>query len=64
MIAKVEQPNQTYKDVEMGEPRCGEDFCDHCGDCLGCSQHDAECYDGHYPMWVIYLDNKKNPHYR
>jgi len=22
--------------TEEAEPECGEDFCDHCGDCLAC----------------------------
>ncbi len=63
MIAEVEQPDRSYKNVEMGVPPCGT-FCDHCGDCIGCSQHDDECYDGSgWARWVIYLFDEKNPHF-
>ena len=40
--------------VENGEPRCGVDFCDTCGDCLYCYGEDR-CYlnaDGEH-MWVM-----------
>jgi hypothetical protein len=61
MIAEVEKPNGTYEERDMGEPKCGT-FCDHCGDCIGCSQHDDFCYDGDLPRWVIYLDDPLNPY--
>lgn len=63
MIAEVEQPDGSYELLEMGDPVCGEDFCDGCGDCLVCfPHHGAEwCGDGD-SRWVIYLDDEKNPH--
>ena len=62
MIAEIEKPDGTYELREMGDPKCGEAFCDNCGDCLGCSQHDETCYDDNYPRWVIYLFDKLNPY--
>ena len=61
MIADVEQPDGSYRKVEMGIPVCGEDFCDVCGDCLAC--YSVECGTDHYPHWVIYLcdDRKGRP---
>lgn len=40
--------------VEL-EPRCGEDFCDLCGDCLRCFDGDRcpETDDGEH-RWVVY----------
>ncbi len=35
--------------VEEGEPQCGHDFCDRCGDCLHCYQDG--CYQG--GEWVV-----------
>jgi hypothetical protein len=61
MIAEVEQPDGSYKMIEMGAPKCRAAFCDHCGDCLGCMQHDEFCWDGNLPRWVIYLDDPLNP---
>jgi len=40
-------------------PECGSDFCDSCGDCLGCSQADGPCLvdeDGNH-FWVHYSDD-------
>jgi len=58
MIAEVEQEDGTYKKIEMGEPECGEDFCDGCGDCLACQEHGPEdwCNSGGSSRWVIYKD--------
>lgn len=28
---------------DAGQPECGEDFCDACGECLGCSS-EGPCY--------------------
>lgn len=63
MKAYCEKPDGTYEDAEVGEPICGEDFCDGCGDCLACQWHDeAEwCNGGQESFWVMYKDNKKNP---
>lgn len=58
MIADVEKPDHTYERREMGQPVCGEDFCDHCGDCLVC--YSDYCEFG--CSWVIYLENPKNPY--
>ena len=58
MIAEVEQADGSYVDVEHGDPVCGEDFCDKCGDCLHC-YGDGPCFDGSEQLiahrWVIYL---------
>lgn len=51
MLAEVEKPDGTYELQEKGEPVCGEDFCDECGDCLKC--YGDVCSDG--CRWVIYL---------
>lgn len=65
MKASIEQPDHTYQTQEVGEPVCGKDFCDRCGDCLVC---DADtCASGSWcggPYWVIYLFDEKNPHYK
>lgn len=40
---------------EEAEPKCGEDFCDSCGDCLSCAIED-KCFassDGLH-FWVEY----------
>lgn len=36
------------------DPRCGEDFCDRCGDCLHCYVEDACGGDGGDHIWVVY----------
>jgi len=58
MKASVEMPNGKYKSMEMGDPVCGEDFCDECGDCLSCY---GEGWGDHTCFWVIYIDDPKNP---
>jgi len=40
---------------EQAIPKCGEDFCDNCGDCLHCYGKD-ECLDGSH-RWVQYGEN-------
>lgn len=43
---------------EEAIPECGEDFCDHCGDCLHCYGGDpcTQSKDGeHY--WIEYSDD-------
>ena len=55
MIAMVEQHDGTYVDDER-VPKCGEDFCDWCGDCLHCYGDDP-CRDGSSAskhLWVVY----------
>jgi hypothetical protein len=63
VIAEVEKPDGTWELREMGWPLCGEDFCDGCGDCLGCQVHDDVewCSSGH-SRWVIYKDSARNPY--
>jgi hypothetical protein len=40
--------------IEEATPKCGEDFCDRCGDCLACFGEDP-CVDGHREhLWVVY----------
>ena len=44
--------------TEQAEPKCGEDFCDTCGDCLHCYGSET-CFDGDGPtggphLWVVY----------
>lgn len=56
MKAEIEQLDGRYILQEMGEPECGKDFCDICGDCLVCDN--CSCR-----FWVIYLNNPKNPNY-
>jgi len=54
VIAEVEQPDGTYVIEERGEPECGEDFCDSCGDCLACYDHGCPSNDWGGHRWVIY----------
>lgn len=42
--------------IEQAEAICGQDFCDHCGDCLHC-YGDEPCIDGGKHRWVIYKEN-------
>lgn len=59
MKASVEQKNGTYKMVEMGEPSCGEVFCDDCGDCISCYYHGEVDYcSNEESRWVIYKSTK------
>jgi len=64
MIARFEQKDGTYKFKENGEPECGEDFCDACGDCLDC--YPGQCMgdrsdDGLSTehCWVVYLSDEE-----
>ncbi len=54
MIAQVFENGTHAKlgEIEMA-PRCGEDFCDSCGDCLSC--FGDGCEDGCW--WVVYADS-------
>lgn len=54
MLARVEQKDGTYVSEERGAPKCGEDFCDACGDCLEC-YGDHDCPEGQH-VWVIYQE--------
>lgn len=63
MIAEVEQPDGTYKKVDMPAPS-GCFFCDTCGDCLRCDHRDLGlCWDGGEGRWVIYLNDELNPNF-
>lgn len=54
MKAEVEQPDGSYKTMELQEPKdCF--FCDTCGDCLKCSPHDEENWCKTGGRWVVYL---------
>lgn len=55
---RVQILDERYRAVERleAEPRCGEDFCDDCGDCLHCYAGDS-CYAGEGShLWVVYSD--------
>jgi hypothetical protein len=38
---------------EEAEPKCGEDFCDTCGDCLYCFSEDS-CINKSTHQWIQY----------
>lgn len=64
MKAVVYQDREHTTFMEMGEPVCGEDFCDNCGDCLVCHREDCNNPENTYcegASWVIYEDDAKNP---
>lgn len=61
MKAEVEQRDGSYVELEMGDPVCGEDFCDTCGDCIYCYSEDCFRVQGHPSRWVIYLSDAKHP---
>jgi hypothetical protein len=63
MIAQIEMPDGSYESKEMGNPECG-DFCDDCGDCLCCYEHNGDEVCPYAGVWVIYLSNPKNPFYK
>lgn len=52
--AEVEQSNGTYLVEDHGEPECGKDFCDSCGDCLACFEDGCPQTDGGEHRWVVY----------
>lgn len=65
MEAIIEQPDGTIIVKEMGEPYCGEDFCDRCGDCLYC--YGDHCDRGcrwflDYSSYLERLQEIKNDH--
>lgn len=44
--------------TEQRTPRCHEDFCDRCGDCLSCADVGEECFgmsvpDGTGHFWTM-----------
>jgi hypothetical protein len=55
--------DKNYRTVQQwrAEPRCGEDFCDWCGDCLRCYGNDP-CPRGGEHAWVIYADQAAEWH--
>jgi hypothetical protein len=60
MIAEVEQPDGSYKLMEL-EPPSGCFYCDTCGDCLVCQAHDPEDWCPTGSRWVVYLNDSMNP---
>lgn len=63
MIAEIEKLDHSYENKEMGEPICGEAFCDTCGDCLYCYSNDCDSNDYcGMARWVIYLHDELNPY--
>lgn len=64
MKAYCEKFDKTYEWAEIGEPICGRDFCDGCGDCLYC----YGVYEGYCAPCrkVIYYDDEdeRNPFYK
>lgn len=42
--------------VEDAEPKCGEAFCDRCGDCLHCYPDDCYLDENGEHFWVEYED--------
>ncbi len=56
MIAQIEQDDGTFVD-EKRTPKCEQDFCDRCRECLHCYREDP-CFDGTEDLkdhvWVIY----------
>ena len=50
--------DEQYATVERlkAEPRCGEDFCDRCGDCLHCYVED-DCPGRFLHTWVVYSED-------
>ena len=60
MLAQVEQEDKTFVDMDIGDPICGRDFCDICGECLSCHPEPVEIEDdiccAH--MWIIYLSDE------
>lgn len=63
MFAEVEQPDHSYKLVEM-EPPSECFYCDTCGDCLRCGPHEPASWCPLGGRWVVYLDDELNPHYK
>ena len=61
MKAWVEHKPDKYRWEERGSPKCGQDFCDDCGDCLHCypdrcvgQRPGSDTEGGH--RWVIYFE--------
>lgn len=55
-IVKKGAPTTTADET----PKCGEDFCDSCGDCLACSSPDDLCgsTEGREHVWVKYVEDE------
>jgi hypothetical protein len=43
--------------IEQRQPVCGEDFCDHCGDCLACFGGEPCGVENATHVWVVYEDS-------
>lgn len=44
--------------TEEATPKCGEDFCDACGDCLACYGDDECMGTGKEHFWVQYEESE------
>ena len=57
--AKNEHGQDVCIKVEEAEPKCGEDFCDRCGECLACTEGwELKClpeYKEH--LWIVYEED-------
>ena len=42
--------------TEEAIPKCSQDFCDICGDCLSCYGED-KCTNGRQHNWIEYKDD-------
>jgi len=40
-------------------PKCSEDFCDRCGECLACYGNEDPCVDGRDHFWVQYGEEEE-----
>lgn len=57
MFVEIYDPRDESVRTRAAVPRCGDDFCDRCGDCLDCYGSD-ECTDNKsngYHAWVLYV---------
>lgn len=60
MFADVEQKDGSYKLMDIPEPE-GCFYCDTCGDCLHCEDHDSEPWCPTGGRWVVYLGDERHP---
>jgi hypothetical protein len=56
-IVNPEKADELKRALE-GQPQCGEDFCDTCGDCLVCDSDgcvvNGQWVEGEPHIWVVY----------
>jgi hypothetical protein len=57
---RIYDRNENQLDIEPPEeiaPRCGEDFCEVCGDCLDCyGGDDCSQSESGAHLWMVYED--------